>query len=331
MSNYIYSSIKTAYVFDDQFNIVEAVEYPEKELLKTNKELSENRLTEIEQNMLKKHPNAVFLAKKEGSFKSEPKKLFYALEKLFDSKEYLKTKEQLMDITVEKLRVSVTYESFLIQSINNIDEIDKCANMLTKRLREWYEYYAPEVSIKIEDHETFVNLILEKNREQLLKEINEEKTIGSELSEHDLMQIKKLAEKIKMLYELRKEHETYIEKIMKENYPNINAVAGSTIGARLLAIAGSLKRLVGFPSSTVQLLGAEKALFRHIKTGARPPKYGVIVNHSVVANAPQKDKGKAARALADKISIASKIDYFKGNFYGDELRKQLEEKLKKQN
>jgi len=328
MGHYIYSDIKKVYVFDDNFNVVETVDYAKRDILKIDKELSEGKLTENENNLLKKYKDAIFVVKKERGFKSDPKKLFYVLEKLYEQKEYLKNREILMDITAEKLRKSVSHENFLIQAINNINEIDKAANLLAKRLREWYEYYAPEVSRKIEHHEKFVEIILEKSREQLLKEIKEEKTIGADLEKNDLEQIKKLAEKIKLLYKLRTEYEKYIENIMKEHYPNINAVAGPTIGAKLIAIAGSLKRLVDFPSSTVQLLGAEKALFRHIKTGSRPPKYGVIINHPIVANAPQKEKGKTARALADKISIAAKIDYFKGSFYGDKLKKQLEEKFK---
>ncbi len=329
MTHYLYSTVKTAHLFDDKFNLAEAEDYPKKDILKINKELSEGKLTEIENNLLKKYKDAVFLAKKQGSIKTEPKKLFLALEKSYGKKEYLKTREFLMEITAEKLKEAVNQEALMIQAINNIDEIDRAANLLTKRLREWYEYYAPEVSRKIEHHDKFVELILTKKREELLKEIKEEKTIGCDLNKNDLEQIMKLAEKIKTLYDFRKEQEAYIEKIMKNNYPNTNAVAGSTIGARLIAIAGSLKRLVEFPSSTVQLLGAEKALFRHIKTGARPPKYGVLVNHPLVANAPQKDKGKAARALADKISIAAKVDFFHGDFYGDKLKEELEKKFRR--
>jgi len=96
--------------------------------------------------------------------------------------------------------------------------------------------------------------------------------------------------------------------------------------AKLIALAGNLKKLVEFPSSTIQLLGAEKALFRHMRTGAKAPKHGIIHEHPIVSKA--KEKGKAARAVADKISLAVKVDYFKGKFIGDKLRKELEEKFK---
>jgi nucleolar protein 56 len=81
------------------------------------------------------------------------------------------------------------------------------------------------------------------------------------------------------------------------------------------------------PASTIQILGAEKALFRHMKTGAKPPRHGIIISHPLIARAPDKMHGKIARALADKLSIASKVDYFKGNFIGDKLKKSLEEKF----
>ena len=110
--------------------------------------------------------------------------------------------------------------------------------------------------------------------------------------------------------------------------PNIKAVCDVMIAAKLMEHAGSLKRLSEMPASTIQILGAEKALFRHMKTGAKPPRHGVIVSHSLIANSPEKMHGRIARTLADKISIAAKVDYFKGQFIGDKLRKELEGKFK---
>ena len=109
--------------------------------------------------------------------------------------------------------------------------------------------------------------------------------------------------------------------------PNTKAICGAYLGAKLIEHAGSFKRLSEMPASTIQILGAEKALFRHLKTGAKPPRHGLIVNHLLIANAPDSMHGKIARALADKIAIASKVDYFKGNFIGDKLIKELEQKF----
>jgi nucleolar protein 56 len=211
-----------------------------------------------------------------------------------------------------------------------VDEIDKVINNLAKRLREWYELYNPEFSRSIESHEKFAELIQKKTRKELLKEvkISEQESMGAEISKKDLEPVMNLAKEISSLFSLRAEQIKYIEKSMKEQLPNVSAVCGEIIGAKLLAVAGSLEKLALFPASTVQMLGAEKALFRHIKTGAKPPKFGIIINHPLVTNAKQSEKGKVARMLADKISIAARIDFFKGEFRGDTLRKEVEKRFK---
>jgi nucleolar protein 56 len=230
--------------------------------------------------------------------------------------------KQNLEETKRKLKKAVEFDDFIIHTINDIDEINRAINMLAKRLREWYELYNPEFSRQIEDHEEFVGELISG------KDKKEKDSMGAELSKKDLEPILELAKEVDSLYKLKRKQEEYLDKIMGENCPNITAVAGAQIGARLIAIAGDLKRLVGFPASTVQLLGAEKALFRHMRTGAKAPKYGVIHEHPLVAKVKAKDKGKAARGLADKISIAAKIDYFKGEFIGDKLRQGLEERFK---
>jgi len=224
--------------------------------------------------------------------------------------------------TKKKVKEAVNFDDFIVKGIGNIDEINKVINTLVKRLREWYELYNPEFSRKVFDHEEFISLIVSG------KATKEKDSMGAELSEKDLEPIMGLAQEIDSLYKLKKRQEEYLEKLMEKNCPNINAIAGALIGARLIAIAGDLKRLVGFPASTVQLLGAEKALFRHMRTGARAPKYGVIHEHPIIAKASKENKGKSARMLADKISIAAKIDYFKGEFIGDKLKKEVEDRFK---
>ncbi len=220
--------------------------------------------------------------------------------------------------TKQKLRESVKFDDFIVQSINNIGEINRVINTLAKRLREWYEFYNPEFSRGVYDHEEFVLAVVSG------KDKKKNDSMGAELSKEDMKPIMDLAEEIKGLFELKKKQEKYLEKVMRDNCPNISAVAGELIGARLIAIAGDLKRLVLFPASTVQLLGAEKALFRHMRTKAKAPKYGVIIKHPLVARVDKSKKGKAARKLADKILLAAKVDYFKGDFIGDKLRKEVE-------
>ena len=114
---------------------------------------------------------------------------------------------------------------------------------------------------------------------------------------------------------------------MKTYCPNLLELAGVTIGAKLIELGKSLKHLALLPASTIQLLGAEKALFRHIKTGARSPKYGVIHAHSLIQKVNRDRKGKAARTLADKLSLCCRLDFFKGEFKANEYREELEETL----
>jgi nucleolar protein 56 len=107
-------------------------------------------------------------------------------------------------------------------------------------------------------------------------------------------------------------------------------ITGGLIGAKLLEKAKSLKHLAMMPSSTIQLLGAETALFRHLRNKSiRPPKHGLIISHSFVMDAKRQDKGAAARKLAAKISIAARVDYFKGEFIGDILKEDLEKNGKR--
>lgn len=254
----------------------------------------------------------------------------YVLEALAQPKYVKLMREAILLITKRKIAVSVRPDHLIIQASNNIEEIDKVANNLSERLREWYELYNPEFSKSIESDEKFAELIQKKTKDELLAEIKmtAEESMGAEFDKEQLEPIMELARGITALFELRVKQTTYVQKMMQEVMPNVAAVAGAIIGAKLLSIAGSLEKIALFPASTIQLLGAEKALFRHIKTGAKPPKFGVIINHPIVARTKPDTKGKAARMLADKISIASKIDYFKGEFKGDQLRQQVEEKFK---
>jgi len=251
------------------------------------------------------------------------------LEALMDKKYFEKFREANLIIARKKISDSVNSDNMVSQSVNTVDELDKIANMMAKRLREWYGLTNPEFSHSLEDHEKFVELVLEKDRSELLKEgrTNEKETMGKEFAPEDNAAMMELAKGLKELYLLRKREVDYIGVVMKKGYPNITAICGATIGAKLLSIAGGLRRMAMFPASTVQLLGAEKALFRHITTGAKPPKFGVIINHPLVTKAKRDQKGKVARTLADKISLAAKVDFFKGEFIGDDLRKELEERF----
>ncbi|MBN2459150.1 NOP58 family protein [Candidatus Woesearchaeota archaeon] len=239
-------------------------------------------------------------------------------------------RRQNLKLAKKLVKESVNQDLFIVNAISNVEELAKIANTLTKRLREWYAIYFPELEKKVQDNEAFVKLVLKADKKGLLAEgkDNVKDEMGADLEKQDLEPILSLASIITDLLREKQLLEDYLDKTMKAHAPNLSAVAGSLIGAKLLKEAGSLKRLAMMRSSTIQLLGAEKALFRHIRTGARPPKYGYLLQHQFVQKAKKDERGKAARALADKIFLAVRVDYFKGSYIADKLIAELEERFK---
>lgn len=114
---------------------------------------------------------------------------------------------------------------------------------------------------------------------------------------------------------------------MREVAPNVTELVGPTLGARLLSLAGSLEELSKMPASTIQVLGAEKALFRALKSGSRPPKHGIIFQYPAIHVSPRWQRGKIARALAAKLAIASRIDAYSGRFVGTQLVEQVNKRI----
>jgi len=238
-----------------------------------------------------------------------------------------------MKQTAKDIINSVKTDNLISQSVNNIDELNRTINLLGKRLREWFGLYFPELNSQINDNEIYAKLVLDKNKEQLSKKYGV-KSVGADLDKADVTQIKVLATEITLLVKLREKQKLYIEKLMAKLCPNTTEVATAQIGAELIAHAGSLENLAEMTSSTIQLLGAEKALFRHLKNKRSScPKHGIIINHPIVASSRQKDHGKAARHLASAISMAAKVDYFheKGKpnkDYGKKLMAKVKKQLK---
>ncbi len=257
--------------------------------------------------------------------------------------------EKLHEVTLEwtrrKLRRAAQKRDMLaVQAIRAIDDIDKTINLYVARLREWYSLHFPELDELVRDHMLYARLIYELGdrvnftRENLIKlDVSEElaekiasvaaTSIGAELSDFDLNYIKVLAGIILDLYKLRDTLEDYIETVMKEVAPNITALVGSKLGARLLSLAGGLEKMARLPASTIQVLGAEKALFRALRTGGKPPKHGVIFQHPAIHRSPRWQRGKIARALAAKLAIAAKVDFFTGRYIGDKLATEFQQRV----
>lgn len=233
-------------------------------------------------------------------------------------------------ITRNSIKNAIQEDINIIQATNSVQETQKAINMTMKRIREWLGYYLPEFVQKVQDQEACIDLIIKQNRAALLKKggTTEQDTMGAVPANKDVLVIKEVARKVKELFQLKKKQEDYLQQTMQKMCPNLTAVVGAPIGAKLVAKAGSLKRLSTLPASTVQILGAEKAFFRHLKTGAKLPKYGVLFEHDRITSSDKHNKGKVARCLADKASIAAKVDFFKGKYVGASLVKQIDKRCR---
>uniref|UniRef100_A0A1B6L8B7 Nucleolar protein 56 n=1 Tax=Graphocephala atropunctata TaxID=36148 RepID=A0A1B6L8B7_9HEMI len=242
-------------------------------------------------------------------------------------------------------------DNMIIQSIALLDQLDKDINTFSMRIREWYSYHFPELVKIVPENYMYARVAqFIKNR----KELNEDKlegleelvmdsakaqtildaarsSMGMDISPIDLMNIETFARRVVSLSDYRKQLTGYLHNKMEGVAPNLAQLIGDQVGARLIAHAGSLTNLAKYPASTVQILGAEKALFRALKTKTNTPKYGLLFNSTFIGRAGQKNKGRISRYLANKCSIASRIDCFSDTqtaVFGDRLRQQVEDRLK---
>jgi nucleolar protein 56 len=229
----------------------------------------------------------------------------------------------------------------LIQCVNAIDEIDKTSNLLFERLQEWYGIYFPELRVK--EPEKYCELVLKISRmsinkeelssivgEERAKEIEEKagSSMGVDLGEKDLEKVKELAREVLNLRVLSDSIEAYEVELTKEICPNLTYLIDASLAAKLIAHAGSLKRLATMPASTIQVLGAEKALFKHLIKHTKSPKHGILFQHPWVNSAPKKERGKIARLLSTKIAIALKADFYSKHFIADKLKQDLDKRMK---
>lgn len=237
-------------------------------------------------------------------------------------------------LTTAKVKKSSEEDDrLLIQAINSIDDIDESISKLVERMRDWYTVYFPEMDT-IGNNETYIKLIAENDtREEILKNHPEsfqetmEESFGGDVEEEDLLMMKDLANSIYSLQNSRKHLEQYINDKMESIAPNLKELLGASLGAKLIAHIGSVKRLATYSASTVQIMGAEKAIFRHLKTGERPPKHGLIFQHPSVRTAKWWNRGKVARTLALKITLAVRKDVYSGE-YDPQITIDYENKVK---
>lgn len=242
-------------------------------------------------------------------------------------------------------------DNHIIQAIAILDQLDKAINTFSMRVREWYSWHFPELVKIVSENHKYAKVALfvgnkktlsEDSLHDLAAEVEDDEGIarsiidaaktsmGQDLSQSDLENVGLFAQRVVSLANYRKTLYSYLVSKMGVVAPNLAALIGEIVGARLISHAGSLTNLSKYPASTVQILGAEKALFRALKTKGNTPKYGLLYHSSYIGRAGQKNKGRISRFLANKCSIASRIDNFSetpNTVFGEALKKQVEERL----
>lgn len=242
-------------------------------------------------------------------------------------------------------------DNHIIQAIATLDHLDKAINTFSMRVREWYSWHFPELIKIVSENHQYAKLALligdkktltDDRLHEIAAAVNDDENIaqsiidaarvsmGQDLSETDMENVAAFAKRVVSLANYRKSLFAYLVSKMSIVAPNLAALIGEVVGARLISHAGSLTNLSKYPASTVQILGAEKALFRALKTKGNTPKYGLIYHSSFIGRAGQKNKGRISRFLANKCSIASRIDNFSEaptTKFGEALKKQVEERL----
>ncbi len=333
MQCYITYSIKGFLAFNDENELICEKLFPEDEIINRLAEITEKQVVaeelEIIEEVSKDYDEIIIESNKRLSD--------YSCEKIIiqtpnPGGEYLRSNYDKFGLNDEDIteiyqrlaiykikKESASEDKHLIQAINSIDEIDETISKLIERIREWYALYFPEMDV-IKNNETYIKLISQNKTKENIMEAKPDAfpsnvlDLEDEVNPLDLEIMNKYANSIFELQKTRKEIEEYIDSKMEAIAPNLRLLVGSSLGAKLISHAGGLKRLATYPSSTVQIMGAEKALFRHLKSGDRPPKYGLIYQHPQVRGAKWWNRGKIARMLAGKISLAVRRDVFTKSF-----------------
>ena len=248
-------------------------------------------------------------------------------------------KNKFLSKAKSEVQLAYTRDSYMVQAVRTLDDLDEVKSQLFQRLDEWFKIHFPEMELGNEEHYAFFAAHASEKDvfAQLAEHVGEHKagelkaqkakSFGAPLQKEDQVAIKALADAYLQLYATRKELEQYVEAVSRQVMPNATALVGGLISARLLSVAGSMERLATFPASTLQVLGAEKALFKHLKKGTLPPKHGLIFQSPYVNGQPFDKRGKAARALAAKLAIGLKADYYTHNDISANLLVDLEKRM----
>lgn len=347
MECYITYCVKGFFAFNSQNELIIKKLFPKDEIINRLAQIDEKEIVKEESEIIEELSNdydEIIIESNKRSSDYDNEKV--RVKKPNQGGEYLRSNYDEFDIDFAEItevyrnlaiyrikKASASEDKHLIQAINSIDEIDESISKLIERIREWYALYFPEMDI-IKNNETYIKLISQNKTKEAIVEAKPEAfpdeiiDIDGDIDPRDLEIMNNYANSIYELQKSRKNIEDYIDKKMEAIAPNLRLLVGPSLGAKLISHSGGLKRLAMYPSSTVQIMGAEKALFRHLKSGDRPPKYGLIYQHPQVRGAKWWNRGKVARMLAGMISHAARRDIFTKTFdenVSEEFKLKVEE------
>ncbi len=320
VTNYIYSCILGVIVFDNNFEIIERIPITLDDL----KELMNKSILDKERSLLKKYKNSMILGCKELTTPdndnilkakiSEDKNLLQKAQSTIDElslnkKESAKSKELILNIFENNASLNSPDFNLISSSVKSIEELDDSINKISKRAQEALFEFIPQKISSQKDPALFVSELECTSFEEITTWIQKE-PLAKPFDDASYKIIISYSKSLSYLFKLKEEMLNFLRSKLLIISPNLYNLLGEIIASKLISKAGSLKRLAKMPASTIQLLGAENAFFRFLKSGGRNPKHGYIYNHSFVLRAKRKNQGKAARILANKISICAKVDFF---------------------
>ena len=228
-----------------------------------------------------------------------------------------------MELSSRKLSGILTRDIILMHSSNSLESMGKYINILTEHMKEWFWLNYPEFK---GTNDEIIKGILECGKRERFPGYSS--SYGIAFSEQDMQALAGLARQLDLMIKERERLESYVRWLARETAPNFSFLVDEMLAARMISLAGGLESLAKMPASTLQLLGAEKALFRHLKNRkSRPPKFGVLYDSSHLRNAPAEKKGKVARILSSQLSKAAKIDFYSRRDEKEGLKKEMEKEI----
>ena len=238
-------------------------------------------------------------------------------------------RDQAISQTREELEKEVEKDQLLVKTIKQHDTLEKNIRNQVESLRDWYSVHFPELEDEITDDQQLIDIIekygVERSEIDPFSEMADKST-GSAISERDEELMEQTVETVSSMMELKEDLEQYVREGAAEEFQNLSNLLGPLLATRIISLAGGLEELAKKPASTVQMLGAEKALFRHLRGQGSAPKHGILFEHRFVKDLPEEERGKMARFIANKTVMAARIDQYGDEDKSEKLNDEIEEK-----